>query len=104
MQAYEHEIKIKLSFHPKDFKFASQAKRKAFEEEIVNTVKSFLISYIGGNFVNKMEFDGEIVKKYGMRPRGILLKNIKDDLIYSVSDFYDVKVEEEEDVQQKKEG
>jgi hypothetical protein len=94
MQPYEHEIKIKLTFHPKDFKFASQAKRKAFEEEIVETVKGYFMSYTGGNFPNEIEFDGELVKKYGMRPHGVLLKDIKEDYIYSVADFYDVKVEE----------
>jgi hypothetical protein len=104
MQPYKHELKINLSFYPKDFKFSTQVKRKAFEEGIVNTLKDYLLlSHLTNETVNAMEFDGEHIKKYGMRPRGELLRNIQNDYIYSVADFYDVKVEEEEENVQKKE-
>ena len=97
MQPYKHELKINLTFHPKDFKFGSNSKRKAFEEAIVKTVKDYyLLTYLTNDTVNGVEFDGKLIKEYGMRPHGTLLRGIKDDSIYSVADFYDVKVEEEE--------
>lgn len=97
MQPYKHELKINFTFHPKDFKFGSNTKRKAFEEEIIKTIKNYLLLQLKDSYVNGMEFDGGFVKHHGMRPHGTLLRQVKDDFIYSVADFYDVKVEEEEE-------